>query len=158
MHTSFVTHLRQPLALAALGVALLSLLLNLYLIHKLRNPEQFVTPIVADLTRDLVDEEGVISYEVSIPVGTPIAIDLPIDERFTVSVDTVIPLNTTVRVPIRGPLGVANVRVPIRSDIPLRATLPLHIRHRFQLRTATSETITVPIQLRVSDLWPAGER
>lgn len=144
--------LRQPVALAALGVALLSLLLNLYLINRVRHPEQFVAPIVADLTRDLIDEEGIINYEVSIPAGTPIAIDLPIDERFSVAVDTVIPLNTTVRVPIHGPLGVANVRVPIRTDIPLRATLPLHIQHRFQLRTATSETITVPIQIRVGEL------
>lgn len=144
--------LHHPMALIALGVALLSLGLNFYLIHQLRNPEQLVAPIVADLTRDLIDEDGVINYEVSIPAGTPIAIDLPIDERFNVSVDTVIPLNTTVRVPIHGPLGVANVRVPIRTDIPLHATLPLHIRHQFQLRTATSETITVPIRIQVAEL------
>ena len=47
------------------------------------------------------------------------------------------------------------MRVPIRADIPVRTTLPLHIRHQFELRTATSETITVPIRIRVRELLPA---
>ena len=95
-----------------------------------------------------------LSYDVNIPRGTALALDLPIDERFSVAVDTVIPLNTTVRVPIRGPLGVARVAVPIRADIPLRTRLPLHIRHTFRLRTETTQPITIPIRLRLDDLLP----
>jgi hypothetical protein len=143
---------RLSLAPLALALAAISILLNCYLLFQLAHPERLVEPIVADLTRDLVDEQGVISYDLRIPQGTPLALDLPIDERFSVAVDTVIPLNTTVRVPIRGPLGVARVAVPIRADIPLRTRLPLHIRHTFRLRTETTQPITIPIRLRVEDL------
>ena len=142
------------LAAAALLLAVVSISLNLFLLHKLSRPERLLGPIVEDLTRDLVDEQGVINYEVNIPAGTPLALDLPIDERFSVAVDTVIPLNTTVRVPIRGPLGVARVAVPIRADIPVRTRLPLHIQHTFRLRTQTTQPIAIPIRLRVSDLIP----
>jgi hypothetical protein len=145
---------RPWLAPTALAIAIASLLLNFFLLWQLAHPERLVAPIVANLTRDLVDEDGVIRYEVNIPAGTPLALDIPIDERFSVAVDTVVPLNTTVRVPIRGPLGVARVAVPIRANIPVRTTLPLHIRHTFRLRTQTSQPIAIPIRLRVEDLLP----
>lgn len=144
--------LRPSAAHAALLLAALSLALNLFLLYRLRNPQELVAPIVRDLTRDMVDENGVLTYEVAIPAGTDLALDLPIDERFSVAVDTVIPLNTTVQVPIRGPLGVANVSVPIRTNVPLRTRLPLHIQHTFRLRTRTTQPITVPIRLRLEDL------
>jgi hypothetical protein len=96
-----------------------------------------------------VDSSGVLHYDVRIPAGTPLALDLPVDERFDVAVDTVIPLNTTVRVPIHGPLGVANVKVPIRATVPLHTTLPLRIHHTFHLRTKTTQPIVVPLRLDV---------
>lgn len=143
---------RPWLAPVALAIAALSLILNLVLLWQLAHPERFVAPALAALTEDLVNEQGVINYEVSIPLGTPLNLDIPVDERFSVAVDTVIPLNTTVRVPIRGPLGVAHVNVPIRSNIPLRTRLPLHIRHTFRLRTQTSQPISIPIRIRLEDL------
>lgn len=143
---------RLTVGSVALALAGLSLLLNLFLLWQLSHPERMLAPIVQDLTRDMVDENGVLTYDVSIPAGTPLALDLPIDERFSVAVDTVIPLNTTVRVPIRGPLGVARVAVPIRANIPLRTRLPLHIQHTFRLRTQTTQPISIPIRLRVEDL------
>lgn len=145
---------RPPLSTVAIVLAVLSLLLNGYLLYKLAHPEQVLAPMVADLTREMVNDQGEIAYEVQIPAGTPLALDLPVDERFAVSVDTVIPLNTTVQVPIRGPLGVADVPVPIRTNIPIRTRLPLHIQHTFQLRTRTREPIAIPIRLRVDDLLP----
>jgi hypothetical protein len=64
----------------------------------------------------------------------------------------VIPINTTVRVPLRGPLGTYNVTLPIRARVPLRTSLPLHVRHTFQLRTRTREEIAIPIQIRLGEL------
>lgn len=142
------------MAAAALLVAAVSLSLNLVLLYRLRSPEAIIAPIVADLTRDLIDEDGIIRHEVTLPAGTPLSLDIPVDERFAVAVDTVIPLNTTIEVPIRGPLGVARVPIPIRADIPVRTRLPLHIEHTFRIRTATSEPIVIPLQFRVNDLWP----
>lgn len=143
---------RPSIAVAALTLAALSLALNLFLLYQLRNPERLVGPIVEDLTGDLVDENGVIRYDVNIPAGTPLELDLPIDERFSVGVDTVFPLNTTIHVPIQGPLGVARIPIPIRANVPLRTRLPLHIQHTFQLRTATTRPISIPIRLRLEEL------
>jgi hypothetical protein len=143
---------RPWLAPAALAVALASLLLNGWLFWQLRHPERWVRPAVERLTGGLAGDDGVIRYEVSIPAGTPLNLDIPVNERFSVAVDTVLPINTTVRVPIRGPLGVANVNLPIRANVPLRTRLPLNIRHTFKLRTRTTEPIRVPIQLRLDQL------
>ena len=63
--------------------------------------------------------------------------------------DTVLPINTQVRVPLNTPFGTYNVNVPIRANVPVRATLPLHIRHTFRLRTRTTQEISVPVELRV---------
>lgn len=145
---------RSWLAPAALVLAAVSLCINLLLVHRLRNPEAVVAPIVARLTQGLVDPDGVIRHEVTLPAGTPLSLDIPVNERFSVAVDTVIPLNTTIEVPIRGPLGVARVPIPIRADIPVQTSLPLHIEHTFRIRTATTAPIVIPLQFRVEDLLP----
>ncbi|HET8654405.1 MAG TPA: hypothetical protein VFL93_02640 [Longimicrobiaceae bacterium] len=138
-----------PLAPLALAIAALALALNLFLLWEIRHPERLVGPLLQSLPGGSVDSSGVLHYDVRVPAGTPLALDLPIDERFDVAVDTVIPLNTTVRVPIHGPLGVANVKIPIRADVPLHTALPLRIQHTFHLRTKTTQPIEIPLRLDV---------
>ena len=143
---------RRWLAPAALALAAISLCINLVLLHRLRDPESVVAPIVARLAEGLMDDDGVIRHEITLPAGMPISLDIPVDERFAVAVDTVIPLNTTIEVPIRGPLGVARVPIPVRADIPVQSRLPLHIQHTFRIRTSTGDSIVIPLQFRVEDL------
>lgn len=137
-----------PVAAAALAVAVLSLAINLYLLGQLRQAQRALEPV-----RPLIEQLGAtsgdgLSSEVTIPAGTPISLDVPVDERVTVRVDTVLPIRTRVVVPLRSPLGDYDVPVPIRADVPVRATLPLRLRHTFRLRTSTSSDIVVPIELR----------
>lgn len=143
---------RSWLAPGALALALLSLALNVYLIAQLRRPERWLAPAVERLVTGWEAEDAVIRYEVRLPPGTPIRADIPVDERFTVRVDTVIQVNTRVRVPFRSPFGTHSVELPIRAPIPLRTQLPLHIRHTFQLRTQTGQEIVVPLEIRLRDL------
>lgn len=144
--------LRRWLAPAALGVALLSLAGNAYLLWQLRNPERWVAPAAARLLDGWLGPEATFRHTVRIPAGTPLRLDIPIDETFRIRVDTVIPINTTVRVPLRGPLGVYNVDLPIRTNVPLRTTLPLRIRHTFDLSTRTSSEIAIPIEIRLGEV------
>ena len=141
---------RPWLAPTALAVALLSLLLNVGLLLQLRRPERWLAPVVERVTGVGVDADGILRYEVTIPSGTPLSLDIPVNERFSVRVDTILPINTRVRVPLNSPLGNYSVVVPIRANVPLRTQLPLTMRHTFQLRTRTTEPIRVPIQLRVN--------
>ena len=134
------------LASAALVVALVSIALNLFLLQRLREAQRALAP-VQPLIEQLMGPDRVIRSEVSIPAGTPINLDIPVDERVAVRVDTILPIRARVVIPLRSPLGNYNIPVPIRANVPLRATLPLRIRHTFRLRTSTPEEITVPIEL-----------
>lgn len=143
---------RRWIAPAALAIALLSLTGNAFLLWQLRHPERWALPAATRLLDQWLGEEGTFRHTVRIPPGTPLRLDIPINERFAIRVDTLIPVNTTVRVPLRGPLGTYNVNLPIRANVPVRTVLPLQIRHTFQLRTRTSEEIAIPIEIRLGDL------
>ncbi len=144
-HTRFV-------AVAALAVALLSLAANVYLLRQLRSPERWVTPLLARYGEQLAADDARISYEVRLPAGTPLQLDIPVNERFVVRVDTMIPIDTRATLPIRSPLGNYNVSVPVQANVPLRGALPLDIRHTFRLRTQTTHEIVIPLEIRVRDL------
>lgn len=146
------SRLRRFVAPVALGLAGASLALNLYLLAQLRNPERWALPAVERALAPLMGEDGVLTYTVSIPEGTPLSLDVPVRERFAIAVDTVIPINTTVRVPFDTPVGRRAITLPIRTDIPLRTTLPLDVRHTFRLRTRTTSEIQIPVQIRLRDL------
>lgn len=134
------------LSWTAVAVAGVSLILNLYLLGQLREAQRAVEPF-RPMLEDLVGADGVVRSEVRIPAGTPINLDVPIDERVAIRVDTILPINTRVMVPLRSPLGNYNVQVPIRANVPLRATLPLRLQHTFRLRTSTSAEIVVPVEV-----------
>jgi hypothetical protein len=144
--------LARMAAPAALGVALLSLALNLYLIRQIRSPERWIDLAAGALAERLGGEGGVLRYTVRVPPGTPLALDIPVDERFTIRVDTVIPVNTRVRVPFDTPLGRRSISVPLRANVPLRTRLPLQLRHTFELRTRTTQEIAIPLEIRLDEL------
>lgn len=133
-----------PLALVA---AIASLALNLYLIDKVRDAERALAPF-RPLLEQIVSEGGTVSSEVRIPAGTPLNLDIPIDERVVIRIDTIIPLDTRIVVPIRSPVGDYNVPVPIRGSIPVRTNLPVRFTHDFQLRIQTPEDIVIPVELQ----------
>lgn len=146
-------NLRPPrLAPVALAVALLSLALNGWLLWQLSHPERWAVPALQRTVRSLAASDAAFRYQVSLPAGTPLQLDIPVNERFTVRVDTVLPINTTVRVPLRLPFGTRWVNVPFRADVPIRTALPLHIRHTFRLRTRTDRRIDIPLEIRARDL------
>ncbi len=134
------------LAGGALAIALLSLALNSYLLLRLREAERAVAPY-RPLLAEITTAEGTLRSEVRIPAGTPINLDIPLDETIRIAVDTVISINTQVTVPLRSPLGNWDIPVPIRSQVPVRTVLPLRIREVFQVRTQTRDEIVVPIEV-----------
>jgi len=134
------------MAIAAVGIALLSLGVALLLAVQLRRAERQLAPLRAAV-EGIELESDRLRTVVSIPPGVPINLDIPVDERVTVSVDTVLPINTRITVPIRSVLGSYDVPVPIRAEVPVRTDLSLRIRHTFRLRTRTPEGLSVPIEV-----------
>lgn len=145
--------LRSPwLGAAAAALALLSLALNLYLLSSFRSPERWAAPLVQRVLRQLADDDARLRYEVRLPAGTPLRLDIPVNERFAIGIDTVIPIRTTILLPIRSPLGNHTVRVPVRANVPLRTRVPLRVHHTFRLRTATRQEIVIPLEIGIRDL------
>ena len=139
-------------AIAALAVALLSLTANVYLLWQLRHPERWAGPLLTRVIRDVAAEDATVRYQVRLPAGTPVRLDIPVNERFLVRVDTQIAIDTRVRLPIRSPLGNYSVSVPVRSNIPLRTSIPLEVHDTFRLRTQTQDEIVLPLEVRIRDL------
>lgn len=140
------------LAPAALGIALLSLALNAWLLSMLRRPEQLVAPALGRVIERLEQQDASIKYTVRIPAGTPLHFDIPIDQRYDVRVNTTIPIDTNFNLPVNTPFGNRTVRVPVKANIPIRTTLPVHLRDTFRLRTQTQAEIVVPLEIPIRDL------
>jgi hypothetical protein len=140
------------LAPAALGVALLSLALNAVLLYAVRRPEAVVGPMLGRTITRLQASDATLKYTVRIPSGTPLHFDVPIDEQYRVQLNTTLPINTTITLPIQTPFGNRTVRVPVRTTIPIRQTLPVHLRDTFRLRTQTQAELVVPLEVPVRDL------
>lgn len=140
------------IARAALGTAVLSLALNAYLLARLRRPERVAGPVVTRMLERLAAEDARVRYQVRVPAGTPIHFDIPVDERLNVKLNTQLPIDTRVRVPFRSPMGNHTISLPIKTTIPIRTDVPLHIRHTFRLRTNTQTELVAPLELRIRDL------
>ena len=140
------------LAAAALGVAALSLALNLFLLWRLRGAEARALGTAREVVDRLAAEDATLRYQIRIPASTPVRMDIPVDERLRVKLNTRLPIDTQVRVPLRGPFGTYNVSVPIKTVIPIQTDVPLHVQHTFRLRTRTEDDLVIPMEIRVRDL------
>jgi hypothetical protein len=140
------------LAAGAMAVALTSLALNAVLLWRLHYPERLVAPAVDRALGRLQAGDARIPYEVRIPAGTPLHFDVPIDQTYRVRLNTELPIDTEITLPVRSPFGNRDVRVPVRADVPIRADLPVRLRDTFRLRTETQTEIVVPLEIRVRDL------
>lgn len=140
------------LAPAALAVALLSLALNGVLLWTLRHPERLLAPALGRVVERLAKQDASLKYTVRIPAGTPVHFDIPIDQRYNVRLNTMLPINTTFNLPINTPFGSQNVRVPVRANIPIRTNMPVHLQDTFRLRTQTEAEIVVPLEVPLRDL------
>lgn len=136
----------------ALGAAALSLLLNVLLLWMFASPERWFAPTLLRTLDRLDAEDARLRFSVTVPAGTPLNADVPLDERLQVSINARLPIDTRVNLPIHSPLGNYNVAVPIRTSIPIRTQLPVHIQHTVRLRTSTRQGLLLPIEVPVRDL------
>ncbi|HVG43703.1 MAG TPA: hypothetical protein VM890_03205 [Longimicrobium sp.] len=144
---------RSPwIAPLALLLAAVSLGANGVLLWKLRHPERLMAPAVERVAAGLATSNAAIKYTVRIPAGTPVSFDVPIDQRYVIKLRTSLPINTDVRMPFNTPFGNRVVSVPVRTTIPLRQDIPVHLVDTFHLRTQTNAEYVVPLEIKLKDL------
>jgi hypothetical protein len=145
--------LRSPwVAPLALLLAAVSLGANGVLLWKLRRPERLVAPALDRVAAGLSNSGEAIKYTVRIPAGTPVSFDIPIDQRYIIKLRTSLPINTDVRMPFNTPFGNREISVPVRTTIPLRQDIPVHLVDTFHLRTQTNAEYVVPLEIKLKDL------
>ncbi len=144
---------RAPaIALAAMAVALLALGTSGYLLWRLGGAEERALRSAREALDRLAAEDARLQYRIRLPAGTPLRLDIPVDERLVVKLNTRLPIDTRVNVPLRTPFGTHAVTIPIKTVVPIRTDVPLHVRHNFRLRTRTDDELVVPLEVRVRDL------
>lgn len=144
---------RSPwIAPLALLLAAVSLGANGVLLYQLRSPERLMAPALDRVAARLSRSDAKIKYTVRIPAGTPVSIDVPIDQRYVVKLRTSLPINTDVRVPFNTPFGNRVISVPVRSTVPIRQDVPVHLMDTFHLRTRTNTEFVVPLEIGLKDL------
>lgn len=144
---------RSPyIAPLALLLAAVSLGANGVLLWKLRRPERLVAPALERVAAGLSNSGEAIKYTVRIPAGTPVSFDIPIDQRYIIKLRTSVPINTDVRMPFNTPFGNRVISVPVRTTIPLRQDIPVHLVDTFHLRTQTNAEYVVPLEIKLKDL------
>jgi len=144
---------RSPwVAPVALLLAAVSLGAKGVLLWKLRRPERLVAPALDRVAAGLSQSNEAIKYTVRIPAGTPVSFDVPIDQRYVVKLRTTLPIDTDVRVPFNTPFGNRVVSVPVRSTVPIRQDIPVHLVDTFHLRTRTNTEFVVPLEIKLKDL------
>jgi hypothetical protein len=147
------------MAPAALVLSIAALATSAALLWRLREPARMAAPALDRAIARLEAGDAVLRYQVRIPAGTPVHFDVPIDQRYQVRLNTTLPVNTTVRVPLQTPLGTHTVEVPLRANLPIRTDLPVHLRDTFRLRTETRAEMVVPLEIPLRDLpWDALRR
>lgn len=139
---------RIAIVALALGLAL-SLLINIFvLVQLLQFRAGALDTIVA--ARASLRRFGTqpITTVVQVDQMLPLSLTLPIDESFTVPVDTTYALNTVVNTTIRIPLlGPQNIAVPIQGEVPLQLTLEVPVRMTVPLSTTYHLAVNLPVQV-----------
>lgn len=137
------------LASLALGLAILSLLLNVALVAVLLQYRSFFTAAIDQAVVSL-DEAARSEIEFDFPISQTIDFegDVPFEQEFDFPVSTDVRVNTTVQVPIDlGPLGQRVIVVPIDATVPVNASVPVRIEQVFHVKTKVPVRTSVPVRL-----------
>ena len=130
-----------------------SILLNLLVINQLlqlRRAAQATVLEASAILGDLKDEQ----LSLTIPIDQTIIIDtdLPVEETISVPIQTELPISTTVTATVdAGILGDIPLDVPIETTVPVDLVVDVPIEQTFAVRAPVSLELEVPVEITVSD-------
>jgi hypothetical protein len=97
---------------------------------------------------------GTFEYVANIDQTIPFSVNVPVDYEVEVPIKMVIPINTTVSVPLLGSGG-PTVDVPISTTVPINTTVKVPIKMNIPFSTEIPIKMSVPISIKVSDTFLA---
>jgi hypothetical protein len=87
----------------------------------------------------------------------PIAADVPLQESFTVPIQTTIPIDTVAQVPIEIPLfGTYELDVPVYAEVPINLQVVIPVNQTVSIDTEVTLDTEVPVELQVGQMGMEG--
>jgi hypothetical protein len=134
------------------ALTLLSLMLNGAVIYVLLQGQQIALNTVNDARAVVTNvNDATISYTIEVDQEIPVAASVPFYEVVSVPINTVLPVETTVMVPIN--LGVISysLEVPISTIIPVDLEVTVPISQTVNVVTTVPLDLDVPIEIPLAD-------
>lgn len=134
-------------------LVILSLLLNLLMLAQFVRLQRTAQEALAQTSAMLADLQSQ-TITLTIPIHETVVIDtdLPIDETITVPIRTEVPVATSVTVPVdAGVLGEIPVTIPIRTTIPVNLSTEVPIDQTFAIHTPVTLDMEIPVEIVVAD-------
>ncbi len=147
---------RRPVFAALWGIVVSILLLgslglNLYILRSLDQARQEAALVVGNARAHLrqVGSDPLVVV-VEIDQQLPISQTFQIDERLTVPIDMVYPLDTVVNTRINIPLlGPQNIAVPIQANIPIQFEYTVPISMAFPISMTYDVELALPVEIEI---------
>lgn len=135
------------------GIAIVSLLLNLYMINTLITVRRQAAIAFTEAVKTIEALKATtFEYSVTIDQQLPIAAKVPIDFDVQVPIKEIIPIDTTVAVPLDLPIvGRRTIEVPISARIPIDLKVKVPIHQTIPIAANVPIKLKVPITLKIAD-------
>lgn len=153
----------RPAGLGLLAfLTFLSLLLNVVLIGAAAYLYLQISPLrgaAADLGRALRQATSE-PLALAFPIRQDLPLDLayPIRETFTVTVNTTVPVDTSIHLEVDLPVaGRVSQDVPVYLDVPVNVSIPVAISTTLPISLVIPVSLTVPLTLDLRSLPLGGE-
>lgn len=143
----------RVLTILSVMLSVVSLLLVSALIFQLLQSRGVARAIIAD-GQMLVTEfsDDTFSYTVELDQSIPISTSIPFSQTVTVPFKAVLPVNTTIVVPLDLGFTTYNLSVPIRTTFPVDLEVTVPFSETVDVSTVVPVELTVPIEIAISDL------
>ncbi len=147
MKTRYRVILILSATLTALSLLLLSVLIVQFL--QLRRAAHTIVADARVLVTDLADDT--FSYTVSVDQSIPISTSIPFSQAVTVPFNAVLPVNTTIVIPLDLGFTTYNLPVPIRTAFPVDMEVTVPFSETVDVITLVAVDLDVPIEIVIAD-------
>ncbi len=143
----------RVIAWVALGVAILSLVLNVILIGRL-NQARGAALDALDRTSQRLDTlpDVSINYTTHINQVFPVSGIMPLNQSLTVPISTTVPINLTSHVSVNTLLGPLDFPYTVNTTVPIRLNVPVAISTTVPYSLTVPLDMSVPVQVRLRDV------
>jgi hypothetical protein len=136
---------------------IVSLALNVYIINVLIEARRQVAGAATTAAGAVGELQGAaIDYPVEIREAIPISLTIAYKDVIVVPISYTLPINTSVSVPLRTPLGTFPINVPVVTTIPINLTPTVPLNLAVPVSLTVPIAIDVPIHVELGDT-PLGE-